>query len=1559
MKTLAKFPMALLLLAGMSFADLSDNETGAPTIKPLGFKCTETSGGEETFYFECSVQQFDTEAALAQASYDKSYTTWGDFVGELQTVLNQNLVSTNASAFNLYFESDIDLGGFTVADGDTACVNDDFAPLRFTMLSVTPHVDGQGHSVKNFCYVNDGNVSFFATTPSIVVKDLKFENAYLKSDYKTENHIYAPSLNAAVLVDSAYGSVEIANVTIENSTLSVVRDGNDRLSLGALVGYVYEYGSLKVVNSVVDVSIGIDAEDYSKVFAGNLVGNAIPSAAGGAGAQIVGNVTMGGIHAPDGTLGFVIGQFENVTASDIVQSNYLLGVGDVNVDEPVGSWTGSTSGIAYNYRNATFNAMDSLKASGEFDRAGSGAIVVMEPYEGQEPGVIAGYRKINRMNGVLEDSLMKSRLFTYVLNEAANGTVYWENDENGFPYVSDLRTAYKLRAYMYNVYSALSDKDREALKDFTVASCSVIEDEEGNPSEVCDYDLYGYSDVNGKLPDLARRMNALSVRTAMTMESLVYDVNALVLEYDMDLGLQIDKALHVVYEMADPAIASFESLVSMDAQMPFYLWSRPDSIYALSAKGALPAAYVNIDGTYSEMSLLRAYMNCEQEYQENCYENSYSIQGSGLQNFTVVMDNFRYDLDMRSDTLHLVYGTANLSYTPGVFVASDGGKGAAVVVSYGYEGGKLSVGDSVVLADADYDAYNDAGYVAKGAASVAMPSKFGVAVKPGYVLKKWKADFWMGLNADISEMERCYGQDIDERCGSAVAATSTVNYLEPSSEIGEKVFSLFERKENQGETPFLKWTLELAADELLDMDSVVHALAYNAPYMAYDITYLLHVTADVSAFVNVALDLNGKGGVFYGAESKVEDSLMVVEGEQVILPAWVYTSDSCVLGWALEASATDYDYRAMAYADEILEKARENRTLYAVWEDAETCVERARYGRVRLVTEHGTVNLAEHTDDSVYTHRFAEDGTMLLPFERGDAAWTLRALPDSGYALDSLVITPNGSIDGAPDDAERLVLVDGDTLPAYLRSATLIAYFSEKGRELDSLEDGAGSGAFRLVRHELTQSGNAVRLILETNKFDAGLGMNLRLRLQSRDVTVSDTLLADSTEKAPYVRSWARYPLLPGEYSVSLYDSTGGILFDTAFTVADRIEAEGDSWKMLSLSDVAQDSIRWDGDPLFYRWDESAYFGDFWKYQKYSGGKAETWQGYWYSSLEGRPLILRNDSAKSGDKLVWELDSGWTMVANPYGWSIKLEYHGSLEAWRWNANTAEYSEMYVVGPYEAAWVYSEKKKTVSFQATPQFDTLEMVVDVNADSVYENDLRSEKSRNVTRSLAKASSRENWTLQAVLSDSWGHRDSWNVLGVGEVSERRKPPTGMGDLVNLSIREGNRALAKSVKSPGAEEYRWTLEAAATSGRRVQLSLEGFAEVRKLGFRVYVTVDGTTTEMQPGRPLDISLAKACKQVDVLVTPTEKAIVASKVGNLRLERGSGALQVAFDVDASLQGARYRVELVGLDGRVHATYSGKSLNGRNTLALDVPKPGLYVLFVKVRGHQAARKVAIQ
>jgi hypothetical protein len=398
------------------------------------------------------------------------------------------------------------------------------------------------------------------------------------------------------------------------------------------------------------------------------------------------------------------------------------------------------------------------------------------------------------------------------------------------------------------------------------------------------------------------------------------------------------------------------------------------------------------------------------------------------------------------------------------------------------------------------------------------------------------------------------------------------------------------------------------------------------------------------------------------------------------------------------------------------------------------------------------------------------------------------------------------------------------------------------------------------------------------------------------------------------------------------------------FTVKAEIAVAPNTWQMVSLSDVDQNAVLWDDDSRFYYWDESAEYGVAWKYQKYNGGAVKAQQGMWYSSSEGRPLVLRRDVATGSDvmpgahTIVWELEKGWNMVANPYGWKVKLP-EIMPEMWSWTAESG-FLPVTELQPYEAVWLRYDAKAPYPIPAEPWFDE-----PMNTGALQKT------------ALAKAAS-GRWTLQAVLEDTKGHGDFWNVLGVGEAEEWQEPPAGMGDYVNLSVVEGKKALLKSIKSAEDDRHEWNLALSATTDRIGYLKFEGVKALNEMGLRVYVTIDGKTTEMGAGDSLKVLLKAAGSVATVQVTSSEVRTVASKLENLHLERVSGTLQVGFDVSSDLAGAGYRVQLVSVSGKVAATYRGKSTAGHNTLALTAPKPGLYLLRVTLGRHHAVRKVVV-
>lgn len=691
-----------------------------------------------------------------------------------------------------------------------------------------------------------------------------------------------------------------------------------------------------------------------------------------------------------------------------------------------------------------------------------------------------------------------------------------------------------------------------------------------------------------------------------------------------------------------------------------------------------------------------------------------------------------------------------------------------------------------------------------------------------------------------------------------------------------------------------------------------------------------------AGYIDVDVKVNRDNAVYgYASDKK---TLHVVERGTTYLPKWVYTPAECVLGWSVSPDGVDYDRDSIA-SDDLTAKVTSEKAVYAVWGDADACVANADYRRLKLETEHGTVKIVEiNTDDGSETkHAFADDFTVLLPQDYARSKWVVRGVPQKGYKLDSIVI------DG------RIKLADGDeladTIQGYL---PMRAYFSPVPKQVES-----PNGIIKSNQHQVvlsgTRNGNAMLLPIDWD-VEQGYVAELHVRLvDSLGVAVASL---DTNVTGVGSRNWVVYPLLPGTYYARGTINSSSIesvpLVTEPFTVLPEIAVAPNTWRMVSLSDVDESAIVWDADPAFYYWDESAEYGVVWKYQRYNGGAVKAQQGIWYNSLEGRALPLRRDAVTGSDmapgthQIVWELERGWNMVANPYGWRVVLPENvlSTFEMCKWTAESG-FAPVTELEPYEAVWLLSDTKTPIGFAAEPSFDN-----PVNTGALQK------------AALAKAT-RDSWTLQAVLSDAKGHRDSWNVLGVGAAEERLEPPAGMGDFVNLSVVEGKKALLKSIKSAEDDRHEWNLALSATTDRVGYLKFEGVKALNEMGLKVYVTIDGKTTEMGAGDSLKVLLKAAGSTATVQVTSSAVTTVASKIENLRFARVPGALlQVGFDVSSDLAGAGYRVQLVDFKGRVAATYSAKSTAGHNTLALTAPKPGLYLLRVTLGRHHAVRKVAI-
>ena len=723
-----------------------------------------------------------------------------------------------------------------------------------------------------------------------------------------------------------------------------------------------------------------------------------------------------------------------------------------------------------------------------------------------------------------------------------------------------------------------------------------------------------------------------------------------------------------------------------------------------------------------------------------------------------------------------------------------------------------------------------------------------------------------------------------------------------------------------------------------------------------DIT--LKVEAESVEF-HLVFDVSSDDGMFYGSDWTENGKYASVEENTVSFPTMVYDSDRCLAGWSVNSESgtawTDLNVDLMtalyaAYPD--LESASDIK-LYAHWTDkVEDCA--GNITRATAESKHGEVQFVEKIGKSKVIHKFNKKGTMLLPAEIDSANWTLSVSPDEGYKLDSLVVQRDGK--------KVAVLRDGDHLPKNMKDVVLKAYFKKNdGTPVDD-------SPIKIVEKSFDKSGNAVCVIYKTNAFDAS--RNVVAKVKIVDVAGKKPPVIDTSFSKPVSPSSSNevvlFVLHPGTFKMlfSIGDGEDSSEFSEEFTIDSQVASlKAKQWTMVSLAAVDTASINWNEDHSFYWWDDS-YVGEYWQYHSFNrGDDIVANRGYWFSSWNGGSLAMRDNLKDDGKDIVWNLEryqSGWNLVANPHGWSVDLysmnesalkdvDEESDVRFYRYNPETGGYAEILedsrYLAPYEAVWAQVSKKMKWEISAKPVFDTASAKL--------------EKRFAGKSALAKASTEERWTLQAVLSDKNGKRDSWNILGVGNnpfVAD--EPPASMGDHVNLSIVEGKRALAKSIKA-ASDETEWMINLSASGSREGFLSFAGIDGVKSFGYHVFVTVDGETTEMYEGKPLPVSLNSSKKVATVRVARSARVLAKNVIKGLRSTTVGNQLHVSFDASEGLAGERTKVELLDVKGKVVATVSAKTLSGTNAVTMKQPKMGVYVLRVRVGSQQQTQRIMVK
>ena len=529
-----------------------------------------------------------------------------------------------------------------------------------------------------------------------------------------------------------------------------------------------------------------------------------------------------------------------------------------------------------------------------------------------------------------------------------------------------------------------------------------------------------------------------------------------------------------------------------------------------------------------------------------------------------------------------------------------------------------------------------------------------------------------------------------------------------------------------------------------------------------------------------------------------------------------------------------------------------------------------------------------------------------------------------------------------------------------------------------------------------TQDGNALRMEFDNKLASTSEKVDYHIKVVSDVGVYLDTVVDAKSVESVKNGLWRLDPAPVGEYTVTftLTDGDDSISYDKKFITEKQKTYTPRAWQTLSLnafcynkgdgclsdletrfgltqSDWAKEECKYMQDEVkrgmndaqFYQrmknvcaqasgsgavtsvywWDESNPVGEFWQYRKFSvKDKFDSTRGYWYGPVNHKPFEMSLQTPNMNDAIEWHLEnkySGWNLVANPYGWYVKLPKDENINFCQWDSDSSGYVEPDVLGPYEALWVHTEKTMTYR-------------IPLKAAIVLEDE---------KKSLNKSAESENWNLRVVLSDNNGKRDSWNEIAVGRTAKTLgEPPAGMGDRVNLSIVEGKKRLAKSVKK-NADDLEWDLEVSATTSRDGKLSFEGLESVWEKGMRVYATVDNETVEVVKDSPVDVKLSSNAKNVSVRVT--KSAVVANVAKNLlkglRVNQAPNVLNVGFDAASRLAGANVKVSVVGIDGRIVATGKSIANAGTNAISMKKPKQGVYFVKVKVGSLSAVTRVMVR
>ena len=396
-------------------------------------------------------------------------------------------------------------------------------------------------------------------------------------------------------------------------------------------------------------------------------------------------------------------------------------------------------------------------------------------------------------------------------------------------------------------------------------------------------------------------------------------------------------------------------------------------------------------------------------------------------------------------------------------------------------------------------------------------------------------------------------------------------------------------------------------------------------------------------------------------------------------------------------------------------------------------------------------------------------------------------------------------------------------------------------------------------------------------------------------------------------------------------NKTGSIQFEVK--EFNTVSIQAGKWSMLGFGDKVVSKSILPTNVDLYKWDDA--FSSNLYFEKYMGrwdlDSIFPGQAYWVYSEKNIDLELDySTDNQSVLALLKKGDKGWNQITNPYPYTIDagfLTFQKLPEVWEFLPETKDYKLVESIEPNKGYWVEVDETKWVEFPNIPLFETVE--------------------NSVSGSLAKELSSNEWSIGLSLYDHEnGYVDLHNKVGVSDNAEddfddmdQREFPAKVGDHISLSIINGEKLLRTDFQSADKETYSWDFGISSSTGTAVELQLEGLAEVRALGYNVYLQKGTSTQEL------------TTESVQLSNSENVRLIVSKNSGELEKQFAPSPNMVEFALPIGMEGRAMEIELYDLNGSLMYSVVENAEAGVyqsiNLMKNRDIKSGLYVYNIRV------------